>query len=179
MFMKKVLSMSVLFAVTASVAHAADPDANIVFRGLVGNSIPGDSLIITGNNGAKQIADGVLLVNQNGTFETLTAVKIEAREYEPADASAGTDEVIGDVDPDATWRVTGITTLFGANTSAQDTTTVTDTGKQALGEFTVGTQHATPSGELTLSVQNETEVTDVEAYNALTVSVAITATPGA
>ncbi|KAA8596181.1 hypothetical protein F0Z19_5076 [Vibrio cyclitrophicus] len=179
MLMKKLLLTSVLFAVTGTAANAADPDANVVFRGLVGNSIPGDTLIITGNNGAKQIADGVLLVNQNGTFETLTPVKIEAREYTPADTVAATAELIGEVDPKATWRVTGVTTLFGANTSTQNTTVVTDTGSASLGDFTVGTQHATPAGELTLSVKNDTEVTDVDAYNAVTVSVAITATPGA
>lgn len=174
MFNKTIVATALLGLGLAASAQAADPTANVVFKGLVGNSIPGDNLIITGNNGALEIADGALLVNQDGTFETTQPIQVEARDYD------STTEVVSDVNTSAKWKVTGITALFGANTSTEADISVTDAGLGAVTLDEDATEFSTEtSGELILSVANETPVTDVDNYSAVTVSVAITATTGA
>ncbi|SUB90844.1 hypothetical protein [Photobacterium damselae] len=87
--MKKTLLLSALVLSFSTVANAADApeptsgDFSTADVQWVGHAkvIPGNDITITGENGAIEPSDGALNVNADGSFETITPVKLESRLY--------------------------------------------------------------------------------------------------
>ncbi|WP_454442856.1 hypothetical protein [Vibrio bathopelagicus] len=147
---------------TSGSAYSADSaEANVVWTGLVNSSVPSSNLKITGRSGG-DIEQGVLIVDNNGTF-TSSEVQLEAHDYEP-----GTD-TIGPLQPSASWTYVNSTVMIGsdftqdANIKVFNKGDVLDTGTPYTGDTVL------------LKVQNETEITDVTVEGIAQVSVLMTA----
>ena len=83
---KKVALASLVFAAIGT-AQAADPQATVVWSGVVPGTTAGDTLIITGLGGDQSEQTGALTPAGDGTF-TSESIVLEARVNESGDATA-------------------------------------------------------------------------------------------
>ena len=84
--MKK-FAIAAFAAIVSTGAVAAESTADMVFTGTVPTTTPSTTLAITGIGGGA-LKSGSLIINQDGTFGTSTAVDFEIRNVE-ADGSIG------------------------------------------------------------------------------------------
>ncbi|MGI9918418.1 hypothetical protein [Vibrio owensii] len=135
---KKAALASLVFAAIGT-AQAADPQATVVWSGVIPDASFGDTLLITGLNGDLSAQTGALTPNADGTFNSETIV-LEARNN---DGSVDTP-VVGDL-VNADWTIAnsaisydGVSLTDAVLEVAIDGTQVVDTAAAATGVQTIG-----------------------------------------
>lgn len=167
------LATSIAALSFTSVSNAADTQearATIIWNGLIGSTVPGTNLKITGAGGS-DIADGTLYVKDDGTF-TSSSVIIEARDY----SVANDVETIGDVQPDASWTFASSQVMMNGQMTADAEIIVKDIISNQV--FTQGGESAgseITAGRLNLEIVNNEAVDDVEVAGEVQVAVLMSA----
>ncbi|KAB1182438.1 hypothetical protein [Photobacterium damselae] len=147
------LAIAGLCAMSAGAFAASNPQANVQWFGTVPGVIPGSDLTITGANG-QEILDGVLMIENNGSFVSQDKVTLEAHAYTPEDVDAGTPAVIGDL-VDAKWSLENVSVIPGSYNS--------DNIKVSFNNQEVAVNSELPTAEdvVYLTVKHDSENTDV------------------
>lgn len=153
---------------------AQEARSTIIWNGLIGSSVPGSNLKITGAGGA-DIADGTLYINDDGTF-TSSSVILEAHEYSVVSGIDDDIEMIGDIQAETSWTYASSQVMINGQMTSNADIIVKDIISNQV--FTQGGQSIgskIKSGRLNLEIVNHEAVTDVDVAGEVQVAVLMTA----
>ncbi|HIF9340570.1 TPA: hypothetical protein ACX6RU_000614 [Photobacterium damselae] len=107
----KTLAIAGLCAMSAG-AFASGSSVPVKWFGTVPGVLPGSDIIITGLNKG-DVQDGILIVENDGTFVSQDTVALESHSYTPEDATAGTSAIVGDL-VNAEWSLKTVAVVPGS-----------------------------------------------------------------
>lgn len=179
---KTLLSAALTAIISSSAIAAEDASTTVIWNGLVGSSLPGSELIITGEGGRDLRVDparGSLDISDDGSFSTSDRITLEARDYVAEDTDTGTPEAINDINPEASWTVTDVQYMLGGQMVTDGNVVISDmlSGSELA---TYNGQTVTPSAELVagsvlIDVKNDAPITSVAVEGTASLSVSLTA----
>ncbi|HIF9415938.1 TPA: hypothetical protein ACX6SD_003861 [Photobacterium damselae] len=141
----KVLTIAGLCAMSAG-AFAGNSTAPVKWFGTVPGVFPGSDITITGP--AKgDIQDGILMVDNDGTFVSQDVVTLESHDYTPKDGT--TEAATGDL-KEATWTLSNVAVIPGS----YDTSDIKVSFNNEL--VAPGADFSTSTDTVNLTVKDET-----------------------
>ncbi len=153
-----VLLLSIVNTPNLLAATGDTSDGRVTYSGYVPGFVANDGFIVTGKGGSLDPNDfsGALSIQGDGTFTTLTPVRLEGRAWNDSTSEVGALQA-------ADWQVTGVQVLNVAFGEVADKIEV----KDAISGTTVvassigaGATLADTSDSVEISISNTTAVTD-------------------
>ncbi|MGF1907055.1 hypothetical protein [Aliivibrio salmonicida] len=166
--MKKTLLATAILVTTLVSSSAAFAEATttpaqttVHWVGSIADVIPGDNIVITGEAGAVEIANGDLNLETNGTFDS-TEIKLETHDYDEVTQTIGVGVV------EATWTLQSVDYSWGENQISDSVVEVFDTTSATPTEALVVNQPILATSSMSLKVINTqaldiTDITDTTA----------------
>lgn len=179
---KTLLALTFASLLPAMASAAEDASTTVIWSGLVGTSLPGSELIITGEGGRDLRVDparGSLDISDDGSFTSSDRITLEARDYVPEDVDAGTVEEINDINNEAVWTVTDVQYMLGGKMVTDGNVIVKDmlTGQELASydgnQVTPSTELA--AGSILVDVSNDGAIASVPVEGTGSLSVSFTA----
>ncbi|MBE3897541.1 hypothetical protein [Vibrio parahaemolyticus] len=177
--MKKTALVLMLSMIAGSGAYAATGDTStgrVTFSGYVPGFVANGGFIVTGQGGSLAPNDfvGTLSVMGDGTFTTLSPVRLEGHLWTDSD-SDGTNDKVGDLQA-ADWTVTGVHVLNVGFESIADSIVVKDgvSGTEvSASNIGAGVALASAAQVVDVSIKNSSAIEDVESIAGEDLQVAV------